>query len=81
MKNKDICEALVLLGYETGWVVRGDEISGIEWIEQPSTIPTEAQILDAVASLDNLKNQREEKRQALLIRLGITDDEARMLLG
>jgi hypothetical protein len=81
MKNKDICEALVLLGHETGWVVRGDEISGIEWIQQPSSIPTEAQIVDAIASLDTLKNQREEKRQALLIRLGITDDEARMLLG
>lgn len=45
-------DALVSLGYETGWVTRGDDV--IEWIDEPANRPT----LEAVQTeLERLRNQ------------------------
>lgn len=35
-------DALVSLGFETGWITRGDDI--IEWIEEPANAPTLEQV-------------------------------------
>lgn len=45
-------DALVSLGYETGWVTRGDDI--IEWIDEPANSPTLATVQ---AELERLRNQ------------------------
>jgi hypothetical protein len=66
------------------WTLNGDEYSGLTWLSDTPK-PTQEE-LDAlwdatVAAMQQEKADKEAARQALLDRLGITADEARMLLG
>ncbi len=47
-ETQKISEALVALGYSTGWVVTGTEIT---WIDEPTTKPTKKQISDKMKEL------------------------------
>ena len=61
----------------------GDDYENIKWIK--GVKPTLKQVQDEVAVLPEKKAAKEAeaqaKRQALLDKLGITEDEARLLLG
>jgi len=82
MQNIDIVNGLLQLGFETGWVVNGTEIT--LW-ENPESIPTISEIASA-AEQHKQKQQTEAEakaaqKAALLERLGISEDEARLLLS
>ena len=66
------------------WTLNGDEYSGLTWLSD-SEKPTQEELdglWDAtLAAIAQEKTDRETARQALLDRLGITADEARMLLA
>jgi hypothetical protein len=69
-------------GFE--WTLNGDEYTGLTWLSDTPR-PTQEE-LDSlwdttVAMIEQEKIDRQAARQALLDRLGITEDEARMLLG
>lgn len=76
-------DVLAMLRPNGGWLIRGNEYSGIEWISCEPV--TEAEFEAGFAQVDAWKAQAEAeaqaKRQALLDKLGITEDEARLLLG
>ena len=66
------------------WTLNGDDYSGLTWLS-PTDKPTQEE-LDALweptlALIEQEKADKTAARQALLDRLGITEDEARMLLG
>lgn len=68
----------------TEWTLNGDEYSGLTWLSDTPK-PTQEE-LDALweptlAMIEQEKADKTAARQALLDRLGITEDEARMLLG
>ena len=66
------------------WTLNGDEYTGLTWLSDTPK-PTQEE-LDALWEptlqlMAQEKADKEAARQALLDRLGITADEARMLLG
>ena len=66
------------------WTLNGDEYDGLTWLSDTPK-PTQEE-LDALweptlALIEQEKADKTAARQALLDRLGITEDEARMLLG
>lgn len=66
------------------WTLNGDEYSGLTWLSDTPK-PTQEE-LDALweptlAMIEQEKADKAAARQALLDRLGITADEARMLLA
>ena len=66
------------------WTLDGDTYDGLTWLDDTPK-PTQEE-LDSlwdttVAMIEQEKIDRQAARQALLDRLGITEDEARMLLG
>lgn len=68
----------------TEWTLNGDEYDGLTWLSDTPK-PTQEE-LDALweptlAMIEQEKADKAAARQALLDRLGITEDEARMLLG
>lgn len=68
----------------TEWTLNGDDYSGLTWLSD-SEKPTQEE-LDALwdatlAAIEQEKADKTAARQALLDRLGITADEARMLLA
>ena len=82
MTNEEITNGLMQLGFNSGWVITGNEIT--LW-ENEELQPTDKQIADA-SKLWNKTLQAEAEalateKAALLQRLGITADEAALLLS
>ena len=76
-------EVLEMLIPQGGWAMTGDEYAGIEWFEcEPST---KAQFEAGFAQYDAWKAEQDSKaaadKAALLAKLGITADEAKLLLS
>ena len=79
-----IGETLAKLCPEGGWIISGDSFDGITWIDDRPRC-TKAEFEEALAQYDDWKaNQaaaKADEKVALLERLGITADEAALLLG
>ena len=82
MQNIDIVNGLLQLGFETGWVVNGTEIT--LW-ENPESIPTISEIASAAEQHKQKQQTEAEARAAakaqLLAQLGITEEQAKLLLS
>jgi hypothetical protein len=67
-----------------GWVITGDDFDSIRYDDGVSPI-TKKQFDDGFAAYDDWKANREaeiqNRREALFTRIGITADEAALLLG
>jgi hypothetical protein len=79
-KGYEVLQMLIPMG---GWVISGDNFEGIQFLEcEPIT---KQQFDNGFAAYDALKAQQESERAAakaaLLERLGITAEEAALLLG
>ena len=60
----DIPSALQALKPGAQWTLRGDEYSGLEWLDSKQTKPTETEVNSKIAELDNaeaMKLLREER--------------------
>ena len=54
----DITHALPLLRPRAQWTLRGDDISGLEWLDSSQTKPTETEIYSKISELDNAEAMR-----------------------
>ena len=54
----DIASALQELKPGAEWVLRGNEYSGLEWIDSSQTKPTETEINNKIAALDSAEAMR-----------------------
>ena len=54
----DIPEALQALKPEAEWVLRGENYSGLEWLDSSQTKPTETEIYSKISELDNAEAMR-----------------------
>jgi hypothetical protein len=76
-------EVLEMLIPEGGWIISGDDYEGIQFLECESI--TKKQFTDGFAKYDawkaKLKTDNALAKAALLERLGITEDEAKLLLS
>ena len=48
----DITDALLALKPGAQWVLRGSDYSGIEWLDESQTKPTETEVNNKIAALD-----------------------------
>jgi hypothetical protein len=85
MNNELISQALVELGFNSGWTVTGDALEGIAWIDEPAKKPTDKELQEMIAKLPEIHAAKAadeaSKKQAILDRLGITAEEASLILG
>ena len=54
----DITHALPLLRPRAQWTLRGDDYSGLEWLDSSQTKPTETEVNSKIAELDNAEAMR-----------------------
>ena len=54
----DIPAALTALKPGAEWVLRGDNWSGLEWLDKKQTVPTETEINDKIAEMDAAEGMR-----------------------
>ena len=79
-KAKEVLEMLIPAG---GWILRGEDYDGIEFLQcEPIT---KAQFEAGFLQYDAFKVQKDlekvAEKAALLAKLGITEDEAKLLLS
>ena len=54
----DITHALIALKPGAQWVLRGNDYSGLEWLDSSQTTPTEREINSKISELDNAEPMR-----------------------
>jgi hypothetical protein len=84
MNSDLIVKALIALGHETGWSLTGETLDGLVFDDETQK-PTAKQITDKIAELPAIEAakaaEEASKKQAILDRLGITSDEAKLILS
>ena len=68
----DITHALIALKPAALWTLRGEDYSGLEWLDSKQTQPTETEVNSKISELDNaepMKLLREERNR----RIALTD--------
>ena len=82
-----IAEALNKLGYTEFYVI-GNTYEGIHWVVKPKTIPTKEEVMAMVEQLPTLKEAEQQAKEATkqsalakLAALGLTEDEAKAIMG
>ena len=77
-------EVLSMLCPTGGWIISGDDFDGITWVDERPRC-TKTQFEAGFAQYDTWKAEQDAakaaQKQALLNRLGITEEEAKLLLG
>lgn len=63
------------------WSISNDDLSTLEIHTEGIAMPTQKQIQDEMKRLENLEKAKPAAKSALLERLGITADEATLLLS
>ena len=67
-----IADALLLLKPKAQWVLRGDDYTGLEWLDSSQTKPTETEVNSKISELDNAEAMR-LLRIERDTRIGLTD--------
>lgn len=80
MTNKQIVDALIRLCPGAKWTLNGDNFDDIEWLCECAK-PTKAAVTAEIAKEPEIAAAKIAAKQAILDRLGITADEAALLLG
>lgn len=81
MNHKDIINALSIIRPNAEFVLRGGEIEWFDESEKPTIQEIEQGFEMYLIAKTEAESEAQAKRQALLDRLGITEEEARLLLG
>lgn len=84
MTHAEIVKALAYLAPESGWTLSGDDYNDIVWLTdhaKPTLAEIEAEIAQIPARKEAARIEAETKKAELLAKLGITADEAKILLG
>ena len=53
-----IADALLLLKPKAQWTLRGDDYTGLEWLDSKQTQPTETEVNSKISELDNAEAMR-----------------------
>ena len=83
--NNYLAKAINKLKPNSEYTIQNNDYSTINWIVLDGDAPTQAEINAAIEQLkiDEVREAETQKaqRQAILDRLGLTADEAKLLLG
>ena len=83
--NNYLAKAINKLKPNSEYTIQNNDYSTIDWIVLYGDAPTQAEINAAIEQLkiDEVREAETQKaqRQAILDRLGLTADEAKLLLG
>lgn len=80
MTHEQITKALISLTPNAQWTLTGDDFDNLIWLSEGNA-PTLAEIEAEIASFPNKESAKIAEKAALLAKLGITADEAKLLLS
>lgn len=81
IKGKELNDAIKFLRPGANFSFQDEDLSTLLWLDDNSTAPTIEEIEEAKISLKLAANKKESERLALLAKLGITEEEAKLLLS
>ena len=81
-EHSKVAAALRELGYNTGWLLSGTEIT---WLDEPEVRPTQEQIDAKVLEIESILETKAQQERALKVsaykKLGLSDDEINAIIG
>lgn len=80
-----LADAINLYNPNAQWVIDGDDYDSLQWHSQDIPKPTLRELKDLLplveAAKEKVAQETAAKKQALLDKLGITEAEAKILIG
>lgn len=80
-----LADAINLYNPNAQWVIDGDDYDSLQWHSQDIPKPTLKELKDLLplveAAKEKVAQETAAKKQALLDKLGITEAEAKILIG
>ena len=80
-----LAEAINLYNPKAQWTLLGDDYATLDWHSVDIAKPTKAELENLLSQVESIKAQQEAEtaadKAALLSKLGITADEAKLLLS
>jgi hypothetical protein len=81
-EHSKVGAALRELGYNTGWLLSGTEIT---WLDEPEVRPTQEQIDAKVLEIESILESKAQTERALKVsaykKLGLSDNEINAIIG
>jgi hypothetical protein len=81
-EHRKIALSLIELGYNTGWLLNGTEIT---WIDEPEVRPTQEQVNTMVEQIESILETKAQEERALKVsaytKLGLSEEEINAILG
>ena len=74
-------DAIVELRPNQPFVCTGNALEGLKFDDSSVSIPTQKQVTDTIKALEAKEKTKESAKTAILEKLGLTADEAAILLG
>lgn len=85
MENRDIVKVLSILTPSAEWSLIGDNYDDIQWLSESIAKPTKAKVVqkheEIINNAEDDQRKLSEAKAALLAQLGITEEQAKLLLG
>jgi hypothetical protein len=81
MKHEEITEALKELGYNSNWILSGNNIDDIKYLDDTLPKPTKTEIINMIEELPQLRIEREALKVSAYQKLGLSDDEINAIIG
>ena len=85
MTNQEIGQAIAHLRPGSQYAIGGDDYAELVWLDTQNAPPTLKEITDTIKLLPAIQAAEEkahkDSKDALLAKLGITDNEAKLLLS
>lgn len=81
LKGKDIVDAIKFIRPGSDFTMQEDDLQTLIWLDENTKKPTITEINKAKESLTSINQSKAQAKADLLARLGITEDEAKLLLS
>ena len=78
MNHEQLGKVLQTIRPAARWSLTDDELI---WLDESQTKPTQAELIKGLADLEKFQIAAATQKAALLARLGITAEEAKLLIG
>ena len=77
----EILEAMIELGYGSNWILSGNSVDDIQYLDNALPKPTKNEILEKIKELPQIRETKKQLKISAYTKLGLSEDEINAIIG
>jgi hypothetical protein len=77
----EILEAMIELGYGSNWILSGNSVDDIQYLDNALPKPTKNEILEKIKELPQIRETKKQLKISAYKKLGLSEDEINAIIG